>query len=71
MFAGFARGFADGLALAVLAVVGFGLLVFTAGFLLVFEADVFLFSGAADVDVAADAALRGEVVAVWAGDVES
>ena len=71
MLAGFARGFVDALALVVFATAVFGLLALTAGFLFVFEVVVFLTSDSVDVDVEADGALRGEVVAVWAGDAES
>ena len=71
LLAGFARGFAVGLALVVLTAVVFGLLFLNAGFLGVFEDAFFLPSEAADVDVEAVGALRGEVVAVFAGDAES
>ena len=71
MLAVLARGFGDVLVLAGLAAVVFGLLVFKAGFLGVFEDAFFLSSEAADVDVDAVGALRGDVVAVLAGDAES
>lgn len=71
LLAGLARGFGDGLVLAGLAAVVFGLLFFKAGFLGVFEDAFFLSSEAADVDVEAVGVLRGEVVAVLAGNAES
>ena len=71
LLAGLARGFGDGLVLTGLAAVVFGLLFFKAGFLGVFEDAFFFSSEASDVDVEVVGALRGEVVAVLAGNAES
>ena len=71
LLADWASGFAVDFALVVLAVVVFVLLFFNAGFLDIFDDALFLSSEVADVEVVAVGALRGEVVAVLAGDAES